>query len=646
MPTTCMPKDEAIRNLRMSVRAILVALFVVSSFTSAATSARAAGEIRAKIRAARDQFTPLTDEQLASARSELRQRAQELERFVGPSSSNGRKWMDFLNWDTFREQLARDGEPDYDPLLSTYQRLNRDETGLERRPFRRLSDSLRRYLDLSALARQDNQSDTYAQQLDALSDELDRYEEQPSAELAATIGSRLDFLAGVGQGSEVVSAIREQFARPNALVRVSAGLLNSATDPIDRSEPVTDCILGTSVKSDAHTVGSSEIRAVPSEEQARLEITSFGRVASRNVGYNGPAVIRSSSDTDFTSFVIVELSDAAFRSYPASVHATTNTDYHSISKKGGGFGSKLVSKIGWKKACEKKSQAEAIAADHAEDRIARRVADETTEKLADAWDRYQTQYRLPLVRRGELPEHIRFNTTSDAMHVEVTQASRSQLGAPGEPPATPADRDVVVALHETAANNYAAAVLSGVTIGESSPDAGTKADATMPDWIKDAWKNRMDDKAESAGDGEFEPWSLTFRRSRPVTVEFVDGKLNLTIHVAHLESGNDTFDRWDVTGTFAPEMADGGVTLRREGELEVLPTGFDREGGQLSSRDVALRRNLTKVLTERSDKGRGFPQTIKIDPLEPSGDLAKVGPLDVDQFETDRGWLTVAWQRH
>ena len=68
----------------------------------------------------------------------------------------------------------------------------------------------------------------------------------------------------------------------------------------------------------------------------------------------------------------------------------------------------------------------------------------------------------------------------------------------------------------------------------------------------------------------------------------------------------------------------------------MLPTGFDPEKGQLSSRQVAVRRNLTKVLTERSDKGRGIPQTIKVDKLEPKDDLAHVGPLPVKAFDSQR----------
>mgnify|MGYP001428865376 CR=1 FL=1 len=89
------------------------------------------------------------------------------------------------------------------------------------------------------------------------------------------------------------------------------------------------------------------------------------------VGRNGPAVIRSTGHTDFTATKRVELTDAAFSSQPAHADATNNTDIHSISKRGGGMGSRMVSKIGWQRAGESKSQANAIAADHAEDRIER-----------------------------------------------------------------------------------------------------------------------------------------------------------------------------------------------------------------------------------------------------------------------------------
>ena len=51
--------------------------------------------------------------------------------------------------------------------------------------------------------------------------------------------------------------------------------------------------------------------------------------------------------------------------------------------------------------------------------------------------------------------------------------------------------------------------------------------------------------------------------------------------------------------------------LHREGDLEVLPTGFDREHGKLSGEQIGERSNLTKELNKRSAQGRGFPASIE-----------------------------------
>jgi hypothetical protein len=627
------------------VQSIIAATVAVAWLGGAADRGLAAGDFSAQVRSARDRFTPVSEEQLAAARSDLQQRARELERFVGPRSANGQKWLRYLNWDRLQEQLQAEGQVDFEPLVATYQLLNRDESGLELPRFRRLADSLRTYIDLSAIARQQDQARAYAGQLEALERELDQYRDRPTGGLRMSIARRLDFVAGLGQAAELVAVVRADFARPNGLVSVSADLLSASADPIDRTEPVRDCILGTSICSTAHSVGSNSLRTVPADDRALVEITSAGHSDSVNRGRNGPAVIRSTADTEFTAVTHIELTDEAFRSRTVDVDATTRSNIHSISKQGGGFGSRLVSRIGWKKARQQHSRADAIASDHAEDRVARNVKRESSEALDDAWRRYQDEYWRPLARRGDVPEHIRFSTTEDALRFEVTQANRAQLAAANDPPEFPANNDVVLRLHETAANNYSASILGGVTISETDPDAGTKADTKLPNWIRDAWKERMDEKADQVGDAEFEPWSLTFRRDQPITVAFADGRVLLTLHVSRLTSGADDFRQWDVTGTYQPQLADGGVTLRREGELTVLPTGFDPEQDQLSSRQVAVRRNLTRILTERSDEGRGIPLSIEVKPLEPTGDLAKVGPLAVGQFEPGGGWLTVTWNR-
>jgi hypothetical protein len=601
------------------------------------------------IQKARDGFQPITTEQLNAARADLDHRLGELEKFVHPGTANGQKWLSYLRWDTLQNALSAEGQPQIEPVVDAYRRLNRNVNGVELPPFRRAADALRRYLDLVTFGQLENPQAAYARQLDVLGKELNQYRERPTARLSQAIGTRLDFLAGLGQSPELVTSVRHELSRPNAFVSVSEELLNAAAGkPIDRSDPVTDVILGTQIRGTSHTTGSVSVRTVPADDRAMLELVTAGRSVSENVGRNGPAVIRSTGYTDYTANKTIELADDAFRAKPAQVSAHTNSDPHSVSKAGGGLGQRFVSGIGWNRLRQSKSRADAIASDHAEERISRRINDEVNGKLSDARKRYQDEYRKPLARLGELPESVQFHTEEDRLMIEVTQASRSRLGAAGGPPEAPQDRDLVLRLHESAINNYAGAMLGGATASETEPGQTAKFDVELPDWMKRVSEERETGNADgdaTVAEEPFESYSLTLHRNRPLTVEFVEGQVKLTIHIARLTSGGDEFTNWDVTGVFTPELKEGGAVLHREGELVVLPTGFDTEGGQLSSRQVAVRSNLTKVLNERSSKGRGFPLTTEFPVLEPTGELSKVGPLELSDFTSSNGWLTLAWNR-
>ena len=158
----------------------------------------------------------------------------------------------------------------------------------------------------------------------------------------------------------------------------------AGAEPINRSEHVTDNILGTRINGTAHTTGTVGVSSIPSEDRAILEIVSEGNSHSNNTGNNGPAVIRSTAHTSFTGIKRVELTDAGFAALPASVSATTNSDIHSISKRGGGLGSRMVSRIGWRRANQSHSRADAIASNHSEDRIERRFNQDVNDELRDA----------------------------------------------------------------------------------------------------------------------------------------------------------------------------------------------------------------------------------------------------------------------
>jgi hypothetical protein len=624
-----------------TVIAVFMALFTPPLANSGALGQES--PIPGLIQQARENFQPVTPEQVSQARAELTSRMSELEQWVGASTANGQRWLRYLAWDDLRKALAAEGAPNVEALDTTQRQLNSDENGLELPRFRRLADALRRYRDRAAVSTWENPAELYGQQLDALARQLEAYRQERSPANENALAQRLRIVTDVGQAPDLVEAVRREFSQPNAYVDVSAKLIAAGVEPINRSEHITDNILGTRINGTSHTTGSVGVSTIPSTDRAIVEFISQGRSHSQNVGNNGPAVIRSTANTDFTATKRVELSDPLFAARPANANATTNSDIHSISKRGGGLGSRIVSRAGWRRANQSHGRADAIAGDHAEDRIERQFNQEVNDELRDARKRYEDEYRRPLARRGELPDYTRFSSDQNSILIETTQANRGQLGAASPPPAAPEGHDMTMRLHESAINNYTAVLLGGATATESQPGDDPKFDVELPEWIRDAWERSEREFADETAEGQepFKPWSMTLRE-RPITVDFQDGRLTLTTHVARLQSGDQTFNNWDITGTYARELANGGVVLRREGDLVVLPGDFR---GSLTSRQTAERSNLEKEINERSARGRGFPTTIEIDPLEPEGALADAGPLAFNEFESDDDWLSMAFDR-
>ncbi len=601
--------------------------------------------LAAKFDEARQHFQPVTQQTVAAALAELQQRMQEVEQYIQPSSANGQQWLKYLKWNGLTERLKGDNPRDVEAFDSTLGRLNRSVNGTERAPFRRLAHALKRYRDTLAVSTWDKPAEIYNKQLDALQHAVDSYRQQPTPQNTAALSQRIRILDAIGQAPQLVDAVRHDLSQPNAFVSLSTAYIAAGADPIDRNEPVTDCILGTNVHSDTHTTGSISVAAIPSADRAVLDFISQGHTWARSVGYHSPAVIHSTSDTDFTARKRVELTDEAFSSQPARADATTDTHLQSVSKQGGGLGSRLVANAGWKRARQSEHQAEAIAADHAESRIERQFNDELDSKLSTARQQYLDDFRGPLDYRGNGPEYIHFSSTNNSVEIQTTQATRLQLAAPSLPPAAPAGHDIAMRLHESSINNYAAAVLAGASAVQTRPDEDVHFDVDLPSWMQRMWdKRKTQPTRDAAAKTEpFKPFLMTLNDTQPISVRFLDGgKVELTLHIAELYSGDNHFSNWNVTGTYTHELVDGRVRLHRDGKLVLLPADFK---GKLDITQTGERRNLEKEFDKRSAEGHGFPQTIDVDPISPSGDLAKAGLLEYREFSTGGGWLTIGVDR-
>ncbi len=608
-----------------------------------------------RVRTSNDDYRPITAEQVSAARQAALESANDLQQWLTTNHDGGTKWKQYLHWENLPEELKTASKSNLAKLSLVYRQLNTDEPGLERAPFRRLAKSLRRYIDLASASGKPDLEDQYTKVTQALARDLSTYAQHPTPRLEHLIGRRLGFIHGLGFSPELHAAVRDQHGLPNAIIDVSAQFLSAAmSGEIDEVGDVRDTILGTAIRGKSQTKGSVKLQLIPATDRAIIEVSSMGEIVSENFGYNGPIVIRSTGFTDFTASKRVEFTDRAFRIMPSLADATTRMKIHSVRARNNGLFSGFISRIGGQRVQESKRRAEAIASQHAERDIRVEFDEELTEEIKGLRRQYRDVFRYPLLRKGAFPEHIRFSSTTDVASIEVVQAKNDELAASGPPPPIDGNYDLSARIQQTAASNYVATILSGATLSESTAGDGGQLDRKLPQWLDDLLEELEipDDEqdkeagadAATPGEPSDRPWSITFRRTRPVSVEFADGQIKLAVHTARIVSGGDRFDGWDLIVKYKLNPKNGGLFLLRSGDVDVLPTNFDPATGRgLSTRQVGLRSNLIKVVNDLTDQGDGFPKTLEMPMIELTGELADVGMLALRESDSENGWLTLTW---
>jgi hypothetical protein len=624
----------------------------------------------------RSDFAPITPEQFAAIRGEMRSRAEALMRFLGTDTPLARGWKKFLKWDQLTPHLAGDFQVtnrSLGELDEVLQRLHSNTPGLELPPFVNLAKAATHYRSLVTWAvprfREDPRSD-YERLLTAIGQELMRQIERPTTETAWKIGRILGVVEVLGSAPDFVQTIRRRFAQPNIQGFVSANVIKRMPNrPVNQVRPVNDCILGTTILGTACTLGNVQYELVPSGNSVKLAVHLTGHAHSETNGFHHPVQIRSNGETFFTGHKLLTFTDEGFVGDPAQVSANTHTHINSISKTGGNFGRHLVEKVAWRRALEQQPQAEAISSQHTETRVANEFNDFVRRDLGDLRRRYEEKIRNPLIRRAVSPEMLRMSSQPDGVKVQTVFAARNQLGAYGPPPKPEPGADLVLQIHESAVNNYMPLALASAKISQQSVENPPKLEGNVPNWIKvmsiarpklaaaaatgvKVVENVQEavTEAVTGNDSEkpdeprkappFRPFSITLNSEAPVSVRFDDGKLVIRIRAAELASEDSEYFNWDFIVTYRITTQNERIVLKRTGDIEVFPTGFDPAWDkQLTAQQSGFRSTLAKNMNARAKSGQSFPDEIPVDPVR----LSRFGPLLLQELTADNGWLTITW---
>ncbi len=575
--------------------------------------------------AAKGQFRALGQEDLAAVETDLKAAVNRLDERLHAETETGPGWRDYLHWDDVTRELGKPSGIDLEVLDQLYRRLIAGYEGLGLDSFLDVRRALRRYLSVARAVDNSRLPGQYEGLMDALAERLQKFDRQPNEADATAIAGALRWLDSARQASQLIDAVRQRYGQRNLYVDVSAELINAAMgQAVDDTMPVSDCILGTSVQGTGHTVGQVTVELVPSEERAVLRTRMEGTTDTDTIGYNGPVRIYSLGTTTLATGKEILLDAESLRTRPAETEAATSTKITGIGTRGR-CGRQMIERIARRRVAQQKSQAEWIAARHAERQADDRIDQEVDGLIEQADLDLRTKLRRPLVQRRLFPRRLQFATSEKRLKIRVLQAGTYDLAAPGPPPQIAGQPDLAVRVHESSVNNFMAGALSGMIVREKRlQQVAVEMLGTLPEQLK--------------SEPGAEPWGITFARSRPISVSFADHGFRLTIRGRKYARGENEYPGMYVTAAYRIENGPDGPRAVRTGPLEILPPGFIRGKSRLSARHQVIRDLLQRRL------GRVFEEVLVPQPIELPGERGRGGKLRLVHWDAAGGWLSLGFK--
>jgi hypothetical protein len=576
-------------------------------------------------RAAKSQVRPLTKSDLQQARAELVAAAERLDQRLGRDGAKGKQWRDYMHLDQFKDQLRQPNELDAQSLVKIYAKFNSGYNGLELVWFADVREALRHYLEVASGVDNPGVKAAYEQRLDGLADQLQKYLSQPTPELATDISESVAWLASAGQAPALVEAIRTRFGQPNFYGQVGGAVVGAGVaGPVDETEPIQDCILGTAVQGIGRTLGQTTVSLVPDPCNGAFDTFLEGTNHSNNVGRNGPVCIYSRGETKICATKRIWINADGRHAYPAVTSARNRAIIYDIEAQ-----RQIIERIGWRRSEKQLPEAQAIASRHAEQRVNYRVDQQAAPAIEQANSNYATKVRIPLTDRKAFPRQVCFSTTPSFIQMLGLQAGPNQLAAASVPPPLTETVDIGVRTHETMINNMANTVLANMVMREEMLQETVKS---LLGYVPEQMK------ADAAKDQE--PWTIVFPRRDPISVTFKDGGFQATLRGREFHKGDNKYPGMNVTAVYKFVKTDQGIKLVRQGELQIFPPGFVPGGGQrLSARHQAIRTLLQERL------GKMLSPEIVPKGFTLSGKAAAAGKFMPVEMNARDGWLVLGWRR-
>ncbi len=576
--------------------------------------------------------------ELNASQAQVLENFEALQQYLRQNTSeeNRQAWLDYLNAEPLLEAIRQDAPPAQQGRLARdlQFRMTRNFAGLDMRSMRRLRRSLRQLQSAVRFRRPERTIEQLQQQLDRLAQRVREMDDVPSADDAAAVSVVLELLEAAGQEEAMAPIVRSRFSHPNIRLMIGEGLVQQfASRPINRTQPVNDCILGTRIRGQATLHGAVQAQLIPSYDTIRIQLSMHGNFAARNVGYNGPVTVNTVANGNVSATRTLLVSEQGISLEPTYAQANLNSNITNINHH-----LKLVRKIAARRAAEQKPKAEQISVRKLQQQVGSEFDRETSQYAGRSLDLPLEDLERVFGRLDVSVPSRQLYASEEFIYVDMRQAEEDQVLALNAPPGLTPDMFIGAQFHESAIDNVASRVLAGRTmtrkqleslLGNLQPKDG----ATRPEpfIVPAASEDAAGDAADVPEDAD-EPFEIDFASFRPLIFEARDDTVRVGVRGTRFSQGGRELDRAvEITAVYRPTYFQDKIYLLRQGDVEVNYPGR----GRLSVSQVAIRRNIQIAFRDAFPKAI-LNRPVKI-PRQQSSDML-VYPRSITARD---GWLSV-----
>ncbi len=635
----------------------LIVLWSIASWGQVSTAQRQAITDSLREAAANLDLDQLDD--IDEAKRLVVRRASELIAYVDRSTDqkNAAAWLKYLNLDPLIDAIEDDESMGkiYAASLSLKQRLYGTAPGLENAPFRALRDALDRLTPALKYSRKDRAKKLLIKKIETDADDLDAMESIPTVDQLNMANSLLALLNETNQPAAASEVLRRSFRYPNLSVWVGEGVVQRVVNQrVNRTEPVIDCIMGTSINGQATLTGQVSADLFPSQGSVGVRVSLSGQVVSRNRGYRKPVSLVTTGYGDVSASRALYISETGISMEPTVACAFLRTEINSINHR-----FRFVRRIARRKAAESKPQADRIAVEKMRLKICTQFSAQV-DQASNIQQPDVMQKVRPVLQRLDIPEPARLiGSTDESIYLHTSVLRQDQLAAPNPAPSIHRSYDAAIQIHETAINNTIGYLLAGRTINQKQIDRLTQQigiskpnqsgasvmseEKKQSDETSDDEDEDEDEDEDDDGDDEDEaepPFEVDFDKVRPVIFEARDGKIRIGVRGTRFEQGTRVLkNRLEIAAVYVPGTTpDGVVILVRQGDVEIEFPGYKRHTTMQAAIKGAIEKNFATVFPESLlHQPIVLPSTIKAETLR--GQVYRPRMIQADD-----GWLTVTLQ--